>query len=121
MYEVSQDGNLTLLNTSRCVPSTSMSSSSSSIVGSSSSVNIDEPRKKSKKKAQSMKSFLDMLSSTEEAELNEFLAEFIFGCNLPFTVVESPHFKKFINKLRPSFASKIPSRKTLITTLLDQV
>lgn len=50
---------------------------------------------------------------------NEALAEFIFGCNIPFSIVESQYFIKFVKSLNPSF--KPPIRKTLSTTLLDKI
>lgn len=84
-------------------------------------VHHPQPYKQSKKKTQCLRRLMDVFSSTEEAELNETLAEFIFGCNLPFTVTESVYFKRFVAKLRPSYHSKIPSRKTLSTTLLNTI
>jgi hypothetical protein len=64
--------------------------------------------------------FIDTLSSNEESDLNNALAEFIFGCNIPFAVIESSHFKNFVNKLRPAYAKRLPCRKSLSTTLLDK-
>lgn len=43
----------------------------------------------------------------------------IFGCNIPFSIVESDHFKELIAKFRPAY--KLPTRKTIATKLLDQV
>ncbi|XP_015120960.1 uncharacterized protein LOC107043818 [Diachasma alloeum] len=47
------------------------------------------------------------------------LAEFFFGCNVPFNVVESDLFKRFVNSLNPSY--RVPSRKKLATKLLNKV
>lgn len=47
------------------------------------------------------------------------MAEFIFGCNVPFNIVESHYFIKFVSTLNSSY--KPPTRKTLSTTLLDKV
>lgn len=64
-------------------------------------------------------SFIDKLNDHEEDDLNEALSKLIFGCNLPLRLVDSVHFKNFIKKLRPAYADKIPGRKALSTTLLD--
>lgn len=42
-----------------------------------------------------------------------------FGCNIPFSVVESVHFKEFCQSLRPAY--KPPSRTTLSTSVLNKV
>ncbi|XP_015115596.1 uncharacterized protein LOC107040163 [Diachasma alloeum] len=55
---------------------------------------------------------------TNNSRIDEALAEFFFGCNIPFNVVES-EFKKFIKLLNSSYL--IPSRKKLSTKLLDQI
>lgn len=63
--------------------------------------------------------FIDQINDKEIEEINYALANFFFGCNIPLSVVESDHFKKFVTKLRPAYSSKLPSRKVLSTTLLD--
>ena len=50
-------------------------------------------------------------------EVDMLLADFFFGCNIPFVIVESDYFKKFVQALNPNY--KIPTRKTLSTTILD--
>ena len=52
-------------------------------------------------------------------KIDQCVAEFVFGCNLPFAVVEHPLFRAMVETLRPGY--KPPSRKTLSSTLLDQV
>ncbi|XP_015118534.1 uncharacterized protein LOC107042145 [Diachasma alloeum] len=47
------------------------------------------------------------------------LAEFFFGCNVSFNVVESDLFRRFVKILNPSY--KCPSRKKLATKLLDTI
>lgn len=47
------------------------------------------------------------------------LAEFFFGCNISFNVVESDLFKRFVKILNPSY--RVPSRKKLATNLLNRV
>ena len=43
---------------------------------------------------------------------------FFFGCGIPFNVVESDHFFKFVHKLNPNY--KLPSRKTLGGSILGR-
>jgi hypothetical protein len=68
----------------------------------------------------SLKNFLDSLGNDEEAKINNALAEFVFGCNVLFSIVESNCFREFIEKLRPSYVEKLPCQKTLSTTILDR-
>lgn len=62
--------------------------------------------------------FFDQMSKVENEVANRALGKLIFGCNIPFSVVESTHFKNFIKILRPSY--RPPVRKTLATTILDK-
>lgn len=48
-----------------------------------------------------------------------YLGRYIFGCNIPFSTVESDHFKNFTRSLNPNY--KPPSRKTLSTSILNKV
>lgn len=64
-------------------------------------------------------SFLDILPKKEEGEINELMGKFFYGCNIPFSVIDSDPFKTFIKKLRPAYAEKMPGRKSLCTTMLD--
>ena len=43
----------------------------------------------------------------------------VYGCNLPFAIVEHQLFKDMVSALRPGY--KPPTRKQLGSTLLDQV
>lgn len=47
------------------------------------------------------------------------LAEFFYGCNIPFAVADSIYFKKFIKALRPAYSP--PHRRFLSGKLLDKV
>jgi len=60
----------------------------------------------------------DSLEDDRGSKIDQTIGEFVFGCNLPFSVVEHPLFKAMIESLRPGY--KPPSRKTLSGTLLDQ-
>lgn len=65
----------------------------------------------------------DMQNSSDDVDnlnrIDEALAKFFFGCNIPFTVVESIHFKNFVSILNPTY--KLPTRKTLSTSILDKL
>lgn len=63
--------------------------------------------------------FIDKVDSQTKSEIDKALARFFFGCNIPFSVVDSDHFKSFIRAIRPSYVP--PCRQTLSTTLLDEV
>lgn len=63
--------------------------------------------------------FVNQISQKEVDEINESLAEFFFGCNIPFRVVDSVYFKNFAKKLRVAYANHIPERKLLSPKLLD--
>ncbi|XP_050306045.1 uncharacterized protein LOC126743119 [Anthonomus grandis grandis] len=75
--------------------------------------------KRRKKKTKNLSSFVDKMNQKEKEEANISLAKFFFGCNIPFSVVESDHFKNFLKPLRPAYNP--PTRKTLSSTLLDKV
>lgn len=51
--------------------------------------------------------------------IDEALAKLFFGCNIPFSVVESLYFKNFVSILNPNY--KLPTRKTLSTSILDKL
>lgn len=71
------------------------------------------------KKKNTIDKYTDRTSLKEIEDLNEKLASFFFGCNIPFNVIDSEHFKNFIKSMRPSYAEKLPGRKALSTSLLD--
>lgn len=74
----------------------------------------------SMKKLQQITNYVDVLQENEEEKISNALAKFIFGCSLPFSVVESPVFKNFIKTIRPAYLDSLPGRKKLCTTLLDK-
>lgn len=65
-------------------------------------------------------SFKDSLANGEQKQLDAALANFIFGCNIPFSVIESDHFVEFVKRLRPAYAEKMPGRKMLSNSLLNR-
>lgn len=73
-----------------------------------------------KRKRTMITSYIDMLQGGEEDKINDALCEFVFGCNLPFSIVESLLFKNFIKSIRPVYVDKIPGRKKLSGTLLEK-
>lgn len=57
------------------------------------------------------------MSASDSQELDKLLSQFFFGCNIPFRIVDSDHFKRFIKKLNPLY--KPPTRKTLSNKILN--
>lgn len=51
--------------------------------------------------------------------IDEALAKFFFGCNIPFSVVESTFFRDFVSVLDPTY--KPPSRHYLADSLVDRI
>lgn len=64
--------------------------------------------------------FVDNVTKDEIETLNMRLSSLFFGCNIPFAVVDSDHFKNFVKALRPAYTPQLPGRKALSTTLLDK-
>lgn len=62
---------------------------------------------------------MDHVTHANKAQIDMALAKFFFGCNIPFAVIESSHFKDLLKVLRPAYSA--PCRKTLSSTLLDSV
>lgn len=54
----------------------------------------------------------------EAENLDHLLAEFFYGCNIPFQVIDSKFFKKFVHALRPAYNP--PHRHLLAGKLLDK-
>uniref|UniRef100_A0A7G3AKB1 HAT C-terminal dimerisation domain-containing protein n=1 Tax=Lutzomyia longipalpis TaxID=7200 RepID=A0A7G3AKB1_LUTLO len=80
----------------------------------------DQLRKltKEKKKKKKRRKRED-LSVSEVTEITRALADFIFECNLSFNVVESEVFRTFVKALEEGYVKKIPTRRALSSTLLD--
>lgn len=55
----------------------------------------------------------------ENDSLDLKLATFFFGCNIPFSVIDSDHFISLCRALRPNYTP--PSRKILSSHLLNEV
>lgn len=66
-----------------------------------------------------LKLFCDQITPAQIDICNISLAKLFFGCNIPFSVVNSMDFKNVCNALRPSY--KPPSRKVLSGRLLNDV
>lgn len=61
----------------------------------------------------------DELKSSNSCDWHNSLADFLFGCNIPFGVVESEHFRNFIETMRPVSSSQLPDHKAVASSLLD--
>lgn len=53
-----------------------------------------------------------------KVDINKALAKMCFGCNLPFSFVDSIFFRDFVKLLNPNYIP--PTSKTLKTTMLDE-
>ena len=67
---------------------------------------------------QSMWGHVTSTPGVTKEKIDLTVAEFVYGCNLPFSVVEHPLFKAMVESLHPGY--KPPTRKTLGSTLLDR-
>lgn len=105
--------------TSDCAEQSTSSIATVSLI--SNSMNCETPRKKKKpnERKNSITNYVDRLDDKTIKDINEALALFIYGCNIPFQVIESKYFKNLLTVLRPAYKNSIPSRKLLSTTLLD--
>lgn len=74
---------------------------------------------KRKKIQSSMDTFCCSTNDSEKKELDKLIGMFFYACNIPFSHVESEHFKTLVSKLRPGY--KPPTRKALAGNILDQI
>ncbi|CAF1106996.1 unnamed protein product [Brachionus calyciflorus] len=56
----------------------------------------------------------------QKAKINKYLMNFILNNNLPFNIVESPDFQKFIDIIKPNYY-ELPCRQTVRNTLLNEM
>lgn len=75
---------------------------------------------KRRKRQESLDEFIDTVSDKKVNEFHKKLSSFFFGCNIPFNVIQSDHFKDLIKFLRSAYALHLPKRKALSTTLLEK-
>uniref|UniRef100_A0A2S2Q393 Uncharacterized protein n=1 Tax=Sipha flava TaxID=143950 RepID=A0A2S2Q393_9HEMI len=69
--------------------------------------------KNKNKQQDTIQRYHDKITNAEIDLVNFKLGKLFFGCNIPFSVVESVHFKDFCQSLRLAYNS--PSRTTLST------
>lgn len=100
----------------RFTESRSASAASQSSLGSLGCLN---KKQRTAQSTNSLSSFCDAMSVSEAKMGDLLLAKFFYGCNIPFSVVESVHFKTFCNFLRPAY--KPPGRRVIGSCLLDEV
>lgn len=65
-----------------------------------------------------MKRYMDSINEIGSEKIDMMLAEFFYGCNVPFSACDSKYFKNLIHALRPSY--EIPNRRRLAGALLDK-
>jgi hypothetical protein len=56
---------------------------------------------------------------SEAGSIDVALSSFLIGCNLTFDIVDSKHFKGFVNALNPDY--KVPSSAQLTAKVLSQL
>jgi len=106
-------------NSSSSSSSSSLSSSTSSPLSSSSASTSLSLSSSMYLKNQSLNYFVDKISKKEQDELEILFAKSIYQCGLFLSLSELTPIKNLWAKARPSF--KLPGRKKLSTTLLDNV
>ena len=67
---------------------------------------------------QKMTTWTVRTTGAEKENIDNAVAEFFYGCNIPFSVVEHPLFTTLIAKLRPGYQA--PNRKMLAGSMLDR-
>lgn len=74
------------------------------------------------KKRKRIDTFVDKVSYAEKAAIDSQLIKFLCGCNIPFDVLDSTHFKELVKLLRPAYEH--PSKNTinnLLNSMYDQL
>ncbi|KYQ54051.1 hypothetical protein ALC60_07039 [Trachymyrmex zeteki] len=64
-------------------------------------------------------SYIDYISDQQKARINDTLAKFFYGCNIPFKKLESKLFLNFIKAIRPAYSEL--SAKTMSNKILNKV
>lgn len=62
---------------------------------------------------------MDKMTEKERQGIHLQLGKFLFGCNLPFRVVENPEFLEFVRLLRPAYQP--PRKREVGDAILDRV
>jgi hypothetical protein len=63
--------------------------------------------------------FMDSITDKQKITYDKELSEFFFRCAIPFSVLDSSAFRKFVGSLRPSYGEVMPRSSSLSNTLLD--
>lgn len=58
-------------------------------------------------------------SSSDSSSIDTSLSSFLIGCNLTFDIIDSPHFKKFMNRVNPLY--NVPTSSQLKANVLMQL
>lgn len=66
------------------------------------------PKSSTNRVRKNITDYFDRQNENEGENINKALARFSFGCNLPFSIVESQIFKSFMKTLQPAYAGLIP-------------
>ena len=71
-----------------------------------------------KKRQADLSSHVVRTPSATKDDLDDQIAEFLYGCSLPFSIVEHLFFKSLVSSLRPGYQP--PSRQAVSNKLLDK-
>lgn len=82
------------------------------------SSDVEDNCEPDKKKLKTNDQLSQKMTPAQLQHIDDSLSLFLFGCKEPFTIVESQYFKDFVHSLNPEY--KIPSRKTVASTLLPR-
>ena len=66
----------------------------------------------------SINSYVVRTSAATKDDLDDQIAEFLYGCGLPFSIIEHPLFKSLVSSLRLGY--QLPSRQAVSNKLLDE-
>ncbi|KAG1689997.1 hypothetical protein DVH05_028508 [Phytophthora capsici] len=72
-----------------------------------------------KLRLQSTAKFVDTISDVEVESISALLADLVFRTGIPFRVVDSSCMKAFVKALRPAYANRMPSGRSISGKHLD--
>ena len=82
-------------------------------------VSEEKNNKASNIKQQSMNNYVQRITNSNKAKLDNLLAKFLFSSDTAFVIVENPWFKAFLKEMNPSY--QLPSHDTIGGRILNEV
>lgn len=80
---------------------------------------LPRPKKLKTMQSRRLDSYIDYISDQQKAGINDALAKFFYGCNVPLKMVESKLFLSFISAIRPAYTP--PSIKAMSNEILHNL